>query len=234
MAIDVKDLRFSYPGSSGKAVLNIRHWSVNSGDCVFLQGPSGSGKSTLLNVLSGILPVEQGSVSILGQRLESMSSHQRDRFRANHVGCVFQQSNLIPYLDAIDNIRLAVHFAGKSSRLSKTRSKIQDLLATLNISSTEWHRPASQLSIGQQQRVAIARAFINRPELLIVDEPTSSLDQKNRDDFMALLMSIVEQQGTTLIFVSHDKELSGYFQRVEALSDLNAIEGSQSVKTANH
>lgn len=227
MSVDLNNVRFSYPGGPDKAVLDIRHWSVNSGECVFVHGSSGSGKSTLLNVLSGMLAVQKGEVSILGRRLDLMNGHQRDRFRADHIGYVFQQFNLIPYLDAIDNIRLSVHFSSRSSKPLTVHSEAKELLSTLNVAPSDWHKPASHLSIGQQQRVAIARALIKRPELLIADEPTSSLDQGNRDTFMSVLLSLVNQHDTTLIFVSHDKTLSSYFNRIDLFSDTNDIRDTQ-------
>jgi len=148
-----------------------------------------------------------------------MSARLRDKFRANHIGYVFQQFNLFPYLDALENVRLAAQFSTGKPPVSGDH--IRELLSTLSISSTEWDKPTSRLSIGQQQRVAIARALVNNPELLIADEPSSSLDQHNRDRFMSLLMSLVEDHKMTLVFVSHDMSLSQYFGRVEALSDFN-------------
>ncbi len=221
MAISLQNVQFAYSEAPDKTVLNIRHWSVSEGEQVFVHGPSGGGKSTLLNLLSGILKARGGEVSILGERLDQMGSRQRDRFRANHIGYVFQQFNLIPYLDAIDNIQLAAHFSARKRRQALD-DEIRELLSILNISPADWHKPTTRLSIGQQQRVAIARAMINKPELLIADEPSSSLDQQNRDKFMSLLMPLVADHKMTLLFVSHDMSLSQYFKRIEALSNINA------------
>ena len=228
MSVILNNLRFSYPGSgsdAGRVILDINHWVVESGEAVFLQGQSGSGKSTLLNLLSGVLSGASGEISVLGQRLDAMSGHQRDRFRANHIGYVFQQFNLVPYLDALDNIRLANRFSSRQPAPERPLSEIQSLLAGLQLAQSEWSKPASRLSIGQQQRVAIARALVNQPELLIADEPTSSLDQENRDNFMAVLMERVKQDGITLIFVSHDRTLEHHFNRVERLADINHAGG---------
>ncbi|MBV1913780.1 MAG: ABC transporter ATP-binding protein [Pseudomonadales bacterium] len=219
MAIHLQNVSFAYPQAPQKKVLDIPHWSVAPGEQVFVHGPSGGGKSTLLNLLSGILQTDHGEVSVLGERLDQMSNRRRDRFRANHIGCVFQQFNLIPYLDAIDNIRLAAHFA--ASKQAAVEHQTDELLSALGIAPPERHKPTAQLSIGQQQRVAIARALINKPQLLIADEPSSSLDQENRDSFMALLMSLVKEHQITLLFVSHDLALSQHFRRIEALSDIN-------------
>ena len=220
MAINLDQVRYAYPESPEDTVLSITEWSVAEGEHVFVHGPSGSGKSTLLNLLSGMLSCPEGKLSILGERLDKMGARQRDRFRANHVGYVFQQFNLIPYLNAIENVELAQTFSQRERKQGKG-DEIQELLTVLNIAPADWHRPTGRLSIGQQQRVAIARALINKPELLIADEPTSSLDQENRDNFMSVLMSLVVENRMTLLFVSHDLSLSRDFGRVDALADIN-------------
>jgi len=220
MAIELSNLSFSYGTSLEKPILDIPYWSVAEGEQVFIHGPSGSGKSTLLNLLSGILTPNKGGVSVMGQSLGDLSGRQRDRFRADHIGYIFQQFNLIPYLDAIDNVRLAIHFSKKSLG-SDTNADIEALLTTFDINNSHWEKPVSTLSIGQQQRIAIARAMINKPELLIADEPTSSLDQNNRDIFMGELLELAKKQKTSLLFVSHDLSLASYFSRVDALADIN-------------
>lgn len=223
-AISLKNVQFSYPNQQNTSVLSIPAWSLEKGALAFVHGPSGSGKSTLLSVLSGLLSPTAGEVRVLGQTLTQMRNLQRDRFRANHIGYVFQQFNLIPYLNAIDNIRLAHQFSNRR-RSREIVQEIEHLLSTLNIAASDWHKPSSQLSIGQQQRVAIARALINQPELLIADEPTSSLDQANRDVFMQLLIRTVQNHDMTLLFVSHDLALAQYFEQVSSISDFNVAGG---------
>ena len=223
MTISLSNVCFAYPDTPDKPVLNIPSWTVETREQVFVHGPSGCGKSTLLNLLSGMLAPTKGELSVLGKRLDKMSHHQRDRFRASHVGYVFQQFNLIPYLNAVENIQLATHFSEKGK--ASVRQDIEKLLDRLNISPDDWHKPANKLSIGQQQRVAIARALINKPELLIADEPTSSLDQYNRDNFMSVLMSLVAENSITLIFVSHDISSSRYFKRIDALPEISCLDG---------
>ena len=223
MSLSVSNLVFSYPGTQDEPVLDIQDWQLDTGESVFVQGPSGEGKSTFLNILCGILPIQQGEVSIFGNRLDQMNSRKRDRFRSDNIGYVFQQFNLIPYLDVINNVRLARSFS-KEQKQGVSDEEIGELLQTLNIDSQHWHKPARALSIGQQQRVAIARAFVNQPKLLIVDEPTSSLDHSNRDDFMSLLMKKVGETNATLIFVSHDSSLSAHFSKVESISEMGTRE----------
>ncbi len=220
MSIELHDLRFAYPDTPGATILDIPRWSVAAGERLFVHGPSGSGKSTLLGLLSGILPCQSGHVDVLGQRLDTMQGRQRDRFRANHIGYVFQQFNLIPYLDARENIELARHFCRRDGEQDS-----EALLAQLGIAAADQRKPTARLSIGQQQRVAIARALVNGPELLIADEPTSSLDTDNRDAFMSLLMAMATEHGFTLLFVSHDLSLGQYFDRIEALDAINHAAG---------
>ena len=218
MSIVIQSLEFHYPKSTNRPILDIESLTVSANEKLFLHGPSGCGKSTLLNLISGMLSPVKGEVKVLEKSLDKMSLRQRDHFRAHNIGYVFQQFNLIPYLSAIDNIKLASHFVKKSSTLKIT---IYALLARLHLSESDWHKPVSQLSIGQQQRIAIARALINAPKLFIADEPTSSLDSTNRDQFISLLMALCEEYQMTLLFVSHDTNLSHHFDRTENLPLLN-------------
>lgn len=220
MTIKLDKLRFSYPEDPDRLVIDIPNWEVDDSEQVFVHGPSGCGKSTLLNLLGGLLPASAGELIVLGERLDRMSLRQRDRFRANYIGYVFQQFNLVPYLNAIENVQLATHFS-KGANKRQTASEIESLLSRLSISEADRAKPTSKLSIGQQQRVAIARALINKPQVLIADEPTSSLDQSNRDNFMSELVSLVESENISLVFVSHDMSLSKYFQRVDSLVEIN-------------
>ena len=218
--IELKEVEFTYPSDKDRCVLNLPEWKVSAGERVLLIGESGSGKSTLLKLLSGILVPDRGSVRVAGMALETMHSRQRDRFRAEQIGYVAQSFNLIPYLSAVDNIKLANYFAHESTnnpRVLEAASVLDDL----NVTELHWHRPIRELSAGQQQRIAIARAIINRPRLLIADEPTSSLDQSNRDNFMSILMKTAETHKMTLVFVSHDLTLGSYFDRIDSVSDIN-------------
>lgn len=217
LAIALNSVRFYYPDHPNETVIDISDWSLAKGERAFVHGPSGCGKSTLLSLLGGLLSPNEGLVNVLGQNLEQLSGYERDQFRAQNIGYVFQQFNLIPYLNAVDNIRLANHFAKQKI----LQDQVASLLTRLNIQVSDWHKPARNLSVGQQQRVAIARALINQPEILIADEPTSSLDQANRDAFMQLLIEIVQANNITLLCVSHDLSLSKHFNRVETFNDFN-------------
>ena len=218
--IEISNVIFKYPVKEDKIILDIPSWSVSKGERVFIHGPSGCGKTTFLNLLSGLVSINEGKVSVFKHRFEEMSGRQRDAFRANYVGHVFQTFNLIPYLNAVDNIRLGGYFSGKAQDRDLIEQAKQALLS-LGISDEYHDIQARSLSMGQQQRVAIARALINKPELLIADEPTSSLDEKNKKSFMSMMMELVMVNDITLMMVSHDTALSNYFERVEEFNSIN-------------
>ncbi len=212
-------VRFRWPGQPAD-IVGIDELRLRAGEHLFVRGASGSGKTTLLNLLAGIHVPDSGTVELLGTDLASMSAGRRDRFRADHLGVVFQQFNLLPYLTTLDNVTLSCAFSKRKAARASARAEGADvataarrLLHSLNLRD-EFHRaPVAELSVGQQQRVAVARALIGGPEILIADEPTSSLDADNRDRFLSLLFREVEAQGSTLIFVSHDPQLARGFTR---------------------
>ncbi len=208
IAIDLNQVSYSYE-KTNTSHFYIPRWQIKRGERVFLHGNSGSGKTTMLNLLAGILTPQQGSITLLEQPFSSLSASKRDKFRAQHIGVVFQQFNLIPYLSVLKNIELATYFAKLHTPDVTTRAR--SLLAKLKLPESMASKAASALSVGQQQRVAIARALINHPELLLVDEATSALDASARDAFMDILIEMCESYGTTLIFVSHDMYLQRFF-----------------------
>ena len=221
LAIDIRHLRFRYGG--GPWVLDIPELTLERETRAFLFGPSGSGKTTLLGVLAGVLEANEGDVTVLGEDLTSLSGPQRDAFRAEHIGYVFQMFNLIPYLSVLDNITLPVRMhAGRRARLDGTGMKesAAQLAGHLHIGDL-LKKPVTELSVGQQQRVAACRALIGAPELIVADEPTSSLDFDRREDFLELLFQECERAGATLVFVSHDRALEGMFSRTISLPDVN-------------
>jgi putative ABC transport system ATP-binding protein len=222
-AIEVTDLRYRWPG--GAECLDVPSFSVPAGEAVFLHGPSGSGKSTLLSILAGVLVPDAGEVRLLERAWSGMGGAQRDQYRADHVGYIFQQFNLLPYLSVLRNVllpcRLSRRRAERAAAAGGVEGTARHLLQHLGIGPELWKRPASQLSVGQQQRVAAARALIGQPELVIADEPTSALDTERRDAFMHLLLAACGRAGSTLLFVSHDQRLASHFSRVLELRALN-------------
>ena len=231
-AIAINSLSYAY--QTDKSILSIPQWSLGQGERVFLYGDSGSGKTTLLNLLCGILVPTNGSIALFGEDVATMTNRQRDTFRAQHIGVVFQQFNLIPYLTVFKNIQLAAYFARASrAQTQQLLSRAQSLIDTLGLPNDVLHKRVNQLSVGQQQRVAIARALINQPKLLLVDEPTSALDASARDAFMQLLMHICEAEQTSLIFVSHDAALGEYFEHQVDLTQLNKVSAHLAQSTSH-
>jgi len=207
-------------------VLDIPLLEVERGERLFLQGPSGSGKSTLLNLLGGIARPEAGRVEVLGRDLAALSGAARDAFRADHVGFVFQMFNLVPYLSAVENVLLPCRFSARRRRAAEAAgglaSEARRLLGHMGLNENRVDgRTVAELSVGQQQRVAAARAMIGGPEIVIADEPTSSLDAEAQERFLALLFDEAARTGATLLFVSHDTRLGGGFGRALALADIN-------------
>lgn len=222
-AIELHQLRFGWKPEA--AVLDIEHLTLMSGEQVFLRGASGSGKSTLLNLLGGLMTPQQGHISLLGQSVENQSQRYRDRFRADHIGILFQQFNLLPYLNLVDNVTLPCRFSKlRRARSGDVQARARHLLSALGLHDY-LDKPIStvELSIGQQQRVAAARALIGQPEILLADEPTSALDADSRDQFLSLLSEQCQQHHTTLMFVSHDLSLSSHFDRSIDLAEINQI-----------
>lgn len=234
LAIDIHDLHFAWPGSTDSALV-VPDLQIACGEKVFLLGASGSGKSTLLNLVAGVLTPQRGSIRILDTDFSLLGARQKDRFRARHIGLVFQQFNLIPYLDVATNIRLASSFAGfpaGNNDANTAPQRIAELLERLRLDASLLKRRADTLSVGQQQRVAIARAMINQPALLIADEPTSALDSDARDSFMQLLLGLQAAAGTTIVFVSHDRSLTAGFDRVINMRELTARKQERNVDAA--
>ncbi|RUO20359.1 methionine ABC transporter ATP-binding protein [Aliidiomarina iranensis] len=218
-------IQFTWPRQS-QPTIDIAELEIKIGERVLLRGPSGSGKSTLLSLLAGVHSVQAGSLSILDAELSQLSQRKRDKFRADHIGYIFQQFNLLPYLSVIQNVLLAIDFSKTRAKRLADRSisaqaESERLLTRLGIAADLWLKPAGNLSVGQQQRVAAARALIGAPELIIADEPTSALDTDARDTFLNLLNEECEQQKITLVFVTHDTTLSHHFDRIIQLADIN-------------
>jgi putative ABC transport system ATP-binding protein len=220
-AVALRDVRFAY--RHGHDVIDIPALEVGRGERLFLHGPSGSGKTTLLGLLAGVLVPRSGTVEVLGTGLSALPSGARDRFRAEHLGYVFQMFNLIPYLSVRDNITLPCRLsAARRARLkgADPAAEARALAERLEISGL-LDEPVTSLSVGQQQRVAVARALIGAPELVVCDEPTSALDADRRDRFLELLFARCDEAGSALVFVSHDLALAPRFQRTVELNAVN-------------
>lgn len=225
-ALRLANVRFRWTRGA-PVTLAIDELEVARGERVFVQGPSGSGKSTLLALVGGVTVPESGQVEVLGTALNTLSGAARDRFRADHVGFVFQMFNLIPYLPLVDNVALPCHFSPRRrARAVESGGSVADearrLLGRLGLADeARRDRPVTALSVGQQQRVAAARALIGAPEIVIADEPTSALDADHREAFVRLLFEECARHGITLLFVSHDAALAPGFDRTLRLPEVN-------------
>ena len=226
--IGLDRLHFRWRPASNN-VLDIETFTVNKHEKLFIKGPSGCGKTTLLNLIAGVFEPTEGDIHILGKSITQLSQAQRDAFRADHIGFVFQQFNLLPYLALIDNVILPCHFSKRRKQQTLANAKslvaaVSELLLQLGIVGDDLNKKSvMQLSVGQQQRVAVARALIGSPEIVIADEPTSALDEDAQADFLRLLFELCDASGSALLFVSHNRQLESMFDRVLSLPELNRV-----------
>lgn len=226
--LEVEDVRFRWTPSSAFA-LEVPRLALAAGEKLLLMGPSGAGKSTLLSLVAGVVAPQSGAVRVLGEDIARLGASRRDRFRAEHMGVVFQMFNLLPYGSAVDNVLLPLSFApGRRARVGSAAAQADEarrLLVRLGLTEDAiGGRRAADLSVGQQQRVAVARALIGGPELLIADEPTSALDPGARDRFLDLVLREIAGGSTSLLMVSHDPALAPRFDRVVQLADIVRID----------
>jgi putative ABC transport system ATP-binding protein len=226
--VRMESVRFRWPGRQGFS-LAIEQFSLVKGERLFLVGPSGSGKSTFLSLLAGIVTPQAGRIEILGTDIAKLRGAARDRFRAEHFGIIFQMFNLLPYGSVIDNVVLPLSFSPsrrkRAAAAGSGETEAMRLLNSLGIEpSLVEGNAASSLSVGQQQRVAAARALIGSPELIVADEPTSSLDRNRQQAFLDLLFADVAEANSTLVMVSHDESLASRFTRVARLDEIAKAE----------
>lgn len=234
--ISAQDLLFSWQAQL-PPVVDVASFTIRQGERVFIKGPSGSGKSTLLSLLGGVLVAQRGNISVLGKQLHALGGAQRDVFRADHIGFIFQMFNLIPYLSVLENVCLPLQFSRRRRDKVLARGTLHAeamrLLAGLDLAGEDvLSRPVTELSVGQQQRVAAARALMGSPEIIIADEPTSALDADRREAFISLLSKECAQAHTTLVFVSHDAALQGLFDRSIDLQEINRAAVAQAAGAA--
>jgi putative ABC transport system ATP-binding protein len=206
----------------GIAVTALEHIElvVARGELLAIMGASGSGKTTLLNCLAGLDTVDCGRIEIAGTDLAALSDAQRADFRARTMGFVFQNFNLLPVLNAVENVELPLLVLGAAAR--EARARARKMLAMVGLANRERHRPA-ELSGGQRQRVAIARALINEPAIIWADEPTGNLDSEAADEIMALFTELNQARGQTFVIVTHSHEIGARAGRVIHMRDGHII-----------
>ncbi len=216
--IELIDVRksFTLPGGEPVPVLDVGHFAVEPGEQVALEGHSGSGKTTLLNVISGIMRPDAGRVMLDGIDLASLPEPGRDRLRAERLGMVFQQFNLLPAFTAAENVLVAMAFA--SGRPDRRRA--EELLESVGLSHRLGHRPSS-LSVGEQQRVAVARALANRPRVILADEPTASVDPAHQQQVIDLIQDTCRRHEVGLVVVTHAPEVASQFPRRLRIESFN-------------
>lgn len=230
--VQLENVEFAWAGTS-QPVLSINEFSIIRGERVFLRGPSGSGKTTLLSLIAAVLTPQSGSIVVDGVALNDLRGGQKDQFRVDRIGLVFQQFNLLPFLSVRDNIQLPCRFSKiRKSQANQAGADLNQetdrLLRAMHLAPDEVvNKPVTELSVGQQQRVAVARALIGRPPLIIADEPTSALDSETRQAFIELLFVEADAAGCSLLFVSHDASLASLFDRSLDLREINTAAAGQ-------
>ena len=218
--VKIESLRFQWSKNNNFKIF-VPKLEVGRGKKVLFLGESGSGKTTLLSLICGFLEPLSGSISINDKIISDLTSTNKDAYRSDNIGIIFQQFNLLSYANVIDNIILPLYFSKQRSK--KVENKINaamNLCDQLRLPESILNQKASNLSVGQQQRVAVARALIGSPSIIVADEPTSSLDTEAQELFLDLMFDQISKNSSTLLMVSHDKSLTNYFDQV---IDINEI-----------
>ena len=228
-AVTLHGVKKTFPLGNGRTLdaLNIEHWSVPAGSCTVLTGPSGSGKTTLLNLIAGVSLPTAGTVAVHDTDISALPEARRDRFRARHIGYVFQTFNLLSAFTALENVMLSMMFADAIPK-HEQRRRAGEILARLGLGARLSHKP-QQLSRGEQQRIAIARALANRPGLILADEPCASLDAGTAREVLDELLGVCREAGTTLLAVSHETAVLTAGDRVVDITAINRPDDRQSV-----
>ena len=217
VVLKIENMSKTYPlGKRNVQALSNLNLEVKKGEFIAIMGPSGSGKTTLLNMLGCLDKPTSGRLLLDGVDTAKLAESELYKIRRNKIGFVFQSFNLLPYLNARENVELPMENNGKSKTQRSSRAK--ELLAMVGLSGREEHRP-QRLSAGEQQRVAIARALANDPAIILADEPTGNLDTKNKHELVRLLANLNLNQGTTIIVVTHDGQVAAHTERMLFLSD---------------
>ena len=227
LAVTLRGVKKAFPLGSGRTLeaLNIDHWALAAGTCTILTGPSGSGKTTLLNLIAGVSVPTAGTIRVHDTEISGLLEPRRDRFRARHIGYVFQTFNLLPALNAAENVMLAMMFASAVPR-REHRRRAETILSRLGLGARLTHLP-HRLSRGEQQRVAIARALANDPPLILADEPCASLDAQTAREVLTEFWSVCQQDGKTVLVVSHEDVALAAAHCVLDMTEINRADGQR-------
>ena len=220
--LEVKHLRKSFPSPEGgeSLIVDLEEFSLKPESLYGMKGESGSGKTTFLHLLAGILKPDKGTIILDGQEVSRLNEGARDRLRAESIGYVFQSFHLLQGFTCLENVLLAMSFLKQAKK-----PWAKELLERVGLTQRMHYYPR-QLSIGQQQRVAVARALANRPKLVLADEPTGNLDPKNGQKALSLLKELCQENGSSLLLVSHEEKVIESFENQIKWEDLNQVPGS--------
>ena len=221
LAVIMHGVKKSFPLGDGASLeaLNVAEWTLPVGTYTVLTGPSGSGKTTLLNLIAGVSVPSAGTISVHDTDIFALSEPRRDRFRARHIGYVFQTFNLLSAFTALENVMLSMMFADAIAKREQRRRAVE-ILSRVGLGARLSHRP-QHLSRGEQQRVAIARALANNPPLVLADEPCASLDADTAREVLAAFLLVCREEGKTLLIVSHDEAVLGAGGQVVDITRIN-------------
>ena len=209
---------FRQPGGERVQILDVPEYEVADGEQAVLIGPSGGGKTTLLHIIAGITQPDSGKIKVNNVDIGQFSESGRDRLRAKSIGYVFQTFNLLPAFSALENVVLGMTFSG----MRNTNRQAKKMLERVGLGHRLKNRP-SEMSVGEQQRVAVARALVNRPRLLLADEPTANVDPSNQQQIVDLIRQSCEDDKIAMVLVTHSMEVANQFERVDELESINLV-----------
>jgi putative ABC transport system ATP-binding protein len=209
---------YSEPDGSRLPILDVPKLALAAGEQVVIRGRSGGGKTTLLNAIAGLATIDEGRIVVNGTDVTRLPEAVRDRFRARNIGFVFQTFNLLAGFTALENVQLGMTFTGQQN----DPRRAAELLQRVGLGRRLSHKPAA-LSVGEQQRVAVARALVNRPGLLLADEPTANIDPAHQQQVVDLLREACRAENVAMLLVTHSPEVAVQFERVEQLEELNRV-----------
>src|SRR3954469_12691913 len=218
--LSVENIKKSYREPNGEwlPILDVPRLELGAGEQVVIRGRSGGGKTTLLNVIAGLATPDSGRIVVQTTDVTRLPEVARDQFRERHIGFVFQTFNLLPGLTALENVLLGMTFTGQKH----DSRRATDLLGRVGLGHRLGHKPAA-LSVGEQQRVAVARALVNRPVLLLADEPTANIDPSHQQQVIDLIRDVCRAENVAMLLVTHSDDVTGQFDRVEHLEELNRV-----------
>lgn len=220
--VELKNVQKNYRQPNGEVlpILDIEHFAVRPGDQVVIRGRSGCGKTTLLHSIAGLTPIDSGEIIFGPVKLHKLAEAGRDKFRANNIGYVFQTFNLLPAFTALENVMLGMTF----TKRAKDRDRAAALLQEVGLGHRLNHKP-SHMSVGEQQRTAVARALVNKPVLLLADEPTANIDPGHQQQVVDMLREVCHHENVAMLMVTHSPEVSNQFEHVVALEEVNRVVG---------